>query len=344
VRLKLLGRLLAVAALCLPFASYAQAEPVYVSRDFSQFGTVDVGTGVYTEIATTSVQLDALTFAPNGTLYGMGTDNHLYTVDPASGGLTNVGPTGTFFPVTSLAARKDGAVFGDDPFGMLFRVNLLTGTAAPVGGSGVSDLHRRGTLAFGPGDTLFIIIGNSLYTQDQNTGAATPVGATPLDIAFPGGLVFADGQAFAFDFFGKIFTIDTGTGTDSWTGVTVSGGFGAFHGAAVQPQQLEPVAVPEPSGFMLFLVGVGVPAGRLFLRRRRQPAAGVDQPWQPGQAPALLPHGLPPGGLLAAAPLTGGEGMPSGPPNPGRLAPGIAQNKARPTGGPGAVVTAQHRG
>jgi hypothetical protein len=181
-----------------------------------------------------------------------------------------VGPTGTFFPVTSLAARTDGAVFGEDPFGMLFRVNLLTGTGTPVGGSGVFGLHPRGTLAFGPGDTLFTIIGSSLYTQDQNTGAATPVGATPLDLAFPAGLYFASGQAFAFDFIGKIFTIDTGTGSDSWTGVTVSGGFGAIHGAAVQPQQGEPVAVPEPSGFMLFLVGLGVPAGALFRRRRKE--------------------------------------------------------------------------
>jgi hypothetical protein len=267
VRQKLLGGVAAVAALCLTFASSVRADPVYVSRDFSQFGTGDPATGAYTNIATTSVQLDALTFAPDGTLYGMGTDNQLYRVNPASGALTPVGPTGTFFPVTSFAARTDGTLFGEDPFGMLYRVNPATGAATPVGGSGVFGLHPRGTLAFGPGDTLFTIIGSSLFTQDQSTGTATPVGAGTLDIAFPGGLFFDNGQAFALDFFGKLFTVDTGTGSDSWTGVTADG-FGAFHGAAVQPQQA-PAAVPEPSGFLLFLVGLGVPAGAMFLRRRK---------------------------------------------------------------------------
>jgi hypothetical protein len=272
--LKLLGRLFA-AVLCVTFASYARAELVYVTRDSSRFGTVDLGTGLYTQIATTSVQLDGLTFAPNGTLYGVGSDNqgigHLYTVNPATGALTNVGPTGTFFPVTSLAAAKDGTVFGEGPDGTLYRMNPSTGMATAVGASGVAGLHRRGTLAFGPGDHLFIIIGNSLYSQDPNTGAATVVGAMPLDIAFPGGLVFADGQAFAFDFIPKIFTINTADGTDSWTGVSVSDDGGvAIHGAALQPQQVEPASIPEPSGFLLFLVGVGVPAGALILLRRRK--------------------------------------------------------------------------
>jgi hypothetical protein len=86
--------------------------------------------------------------------------------------------------------------------------------------------------------------------------------------AFPGGLFFADGQAFVFDFIPKLFTLDTATGTDSYTGITLTV-FGAIHGAAVPPP-VGPAAVPEPGGFILLLVALGVPAVRSFLRRRRK--------------------------------------------------------------------------
>jgi hypothetical protein len=273
VSLRILGRLFAGAALCLGFASNAQADPVYVSRVFSKFGTVDLGTGVYTEIATTSTQLNALTFAPNGTLYGLGSDNHIYTVNPASGALTDVGATGTFFALNTLAARSDGALFGEEFTGNLYRLDPQTGMATLVGGSGqFPTQNATGMLAFGPGDTLFSDFGGFLNTRDQNTGLATRVGSTPLNINFPGGLFFDNGQAFAFGFFGDINSINTATGTSSPTGVSISGGFGQVLGAAVQPQQVAP-AVPEPSGFLLFLVGLGVPGGVWWLRRRRQLAA-----------------------------------------------------------------------
>jgi len=242
----------------------AHAGIVYVSRDFSAFGTVDLTTGVYTNIGTTSVQLDALTFAPNGTLYGMGSDNNLYTVNPTTGGLTNVGATGTFFALNSLAARSDGALFGEDPFGALYTLNPATGQATLVGSSGIFGLHSTGMLAFGPGDTLFSdnsFFGDFLTTENQTTGAETQVGSTSLDANH--GLFFDNGQAFAFNFFGEIFAINAGTGTDSSTGVTVPGGFGAIHGAAAAP------AVPEPTSLTLLAVGAAGLAGYAWRRRQR---------------------------------------------------------------------------
>jgi hypothetical protein len=272
VRLRIRFHPFAVAVLFLAFAANGQAEPVYVSRIFSDFGTVDLTTGVYTKIATTSAQLDALAFAPSGTLYGLGSDNHLYTVNPATGGLTDVGSTGTFFGLNSLAARSDGTVFGEDPFGTLYTLDPATGKGTLVGGSGVFGLHSTGILAFGPGDTLFSdnsFFGDFLTTQNQSTGAETQVGSNALNINFPGGLFFDNGQAFGFGFFGDINSINTGTGTSSPTGVSISGGFGQVLGAAAQPQEA-PVAVPEPSGFMLFLVALGVPGAAWLLRRRKK--------------------------------------------------------------------------
>jgi hypothetical protein len=274
VRLRIRFQLFVVAVFCLLFASNAQAGPVYVSRVFNQFGTVDLTTGAYTNIATTPVQLDALSFEPNATLYALGADNHLYTVNPTSGALADVGSTGTFFGLNSLAARSDGTLFGEDPFGTLYRLNPATGQGTQVGGSGIFGLHSTGMLAFGPGNSLFSdnsFFGDFLTTQDQNTGVETQVGSTPLNINSPGGLFFDNGQAFAFGFLGDISTIDTATGTSSSTGVTVSGGFGQVLGAAAQPQQAPP-AVPEPSGFVLFLVGLGISGAALLLRRWRKSA------------------------------------------------------------------------
>jgi hypothetical protein len=262
MRRSLLPVVVVLAAASL-WCSPAHAGIVYVSRDFHAFGTVDLTTGVYTTIATTSVQLDGLSFAPNGTLYGLGSDNNLYMVNPTTGGLTNVGATGTFFGLNSLAARSNGTLFGEDPFGTLYTLNPATGQATLVGSSGIFGLHSTGMLAFGPGDTLFSdnsFFGDFLTTQNQTTGAETQVGSTSLDAN--NGLFFDNGQAFAFNFFGEIFAINAGTGTDSSTGVTVSGGFGPIHAAAAAP------AVPEPSALTLLAVGAAALAGHAWRRRR----------------------------------------------------------------------------
>src|SRR5947209_20339314 len=95
-------------------SSAVRAGLVYVSRPFEAFGTVDLTTGTYSQIGTTAVQLQALSFAPSGKLYGIGSDNHLYQVNTATAALTDVGATGTFFGLVTLAGRGDGAFFGSD--------------------------------------------------------------------------------------------------------------------------------------------------------------------------------------------------------------------------------------
>jgi hypothetical protein len=257
-------RVLAVLVLALAGCSVAEAGAVFVSRPFSKFGTVDLTTGLYTEIGTTTVQLNALSRATDGTLFGLGSDNTLYRVNTGNAGLTAVGPTGTFFALNSIASRTDGALFGEDPFGSLFSVSTTTGTGTLIGSTGVFGLRPTGTLAFGAGDTLFTIIGDFLYTQNQSTGAATLVGPGPLGISFPGGLVFTDGQLQAFNFFGAIYTINTSTGIATPTGVNVIGGFGQILGAAPATT----AAVPAPGALALLTIGLTVQGGVMLLRRR----------------------------------------------------------------------------
>jgi hypothetical protein len=235
-------------------ASAASAGVVYVSRPSDAFGTVDLSTGVYTAIGTTAVQLDALTFAPSGVLYGIGSDNKLYEVNTATAGLTLVGPAGSFFNLVALASRSDGAFFASDTFsngpgGFEYRVNPATGMATTLGQSGLSGgFVDSGGLAFGPGDVLYMDYGsgastNALYTVNQSTGLATKLGNTGVAAD---GLVFSGGQAFGFDFFGEIYRFDPTTGAATDTHLAVTGGFGPIDAAA---------AAPEPASLLLLLVG-----------------------------------------------------------------------------------------
>lgn len=259
-------------------ASPALAGEVYVSRPFNAFGTVDLVTGQYTNIGTTTVGLNGLTFGPSGTLYGMGNDNALYTINPTTGGMTLVGPTGAFFGQANLAARGDGALFATDPFtsgpgGFVNRVNPTTGAATSIGQSGLTGgFAAPGGLAFGPDGSLFLLYGlftDNLYKVNQMTGVASAVGASGVEL---NGLVFSEGTAYAFDFFGRIYTVNPTTGAATFTGVTVNGGFGPINAAAGGPASS--AVVPEPTSLTL-LAFVGVAVGG-YVWRRRRPTSGVN--------------------------------------------------------------------
>jgi outer membrane protein assembly factor BamB len=249
------------AVVCLLTGSVADAGDIFVTRVFSEFGTVDSNTGTYTHLGTTSVQINAMTFAPNGTLYGLGSDNTLYTVNTATGALTSVGSTGAFFTPIALAARSDGTLFAEDPFGSLYRLNATNGAATSVGSDSLIFVANGG-LAFGPGNVLYADVSNTLYKVNQDTGAGTLVG--PSGLSFTSGLFFADDQLDVFQFFGGLYTIDPETGAATPTGVTVTGGFGPVQAAVAAP-------VPEPSSLILFTIAaVIIPGGAWIHRRTRR--------------------------------------------------------------------------
>ncbi len=257
----------AILATISMFGSAAQAGVIYVTRAFDAFGTVDLATGTYTPIATTAVQLNALTFAPNGTLYGVDSNNNLYQVNITNGALSLIGPTNAFFGLTGLAARSDGGLFATDSFssglgGAEYRLDPTSGMASKLGQSGLSgSFVVDGGLAFGPGDNLYMDYGdfasnNALYTVNQTTGVATKVGNTGFDV---NALVFSGGQAYGFDFFGEIYRINSSTGAATDTGVAISGG--GIDAAAA------PLPTPEPASLILLAVG-GAGVAACAWRRR----------------------------------------------------------------------------
>lgn len=105
----------------------------------------------------------------------------LYRVDPASAGLTAVGPTG----VTNMAALEfaaDGTLYGFN-VGIgptLYRIDPTTATATAIGPLNIN-LVFEGSLAFAPDGTAYATNKDNatiptLFRIDLSTGAGTPIG------------------------------------------------------------------------------------------------------------------------------------------------------------------------
>jgi len=97
-----------------------------------------------------SMTITALTFHPNGTLYGVGhngggTPSQLYTIDPAAGVPTLIGPIG-FNNVGALEFGPDGVlyggvgIFGGSSAGYLITIDPNTGVGTSVGPTGFSGI------------------------------------------------------------------------------------------------------------------------------------------------------------------------------------------------------------
>ena len=111
------------------------------------------------------------------------TPSYLVLLDPVSGGLSPVGPTGVN-NISGLAWHEPshtlyGVTAGGAP-SILLTIDINTGAATPVADTGVV----LGSLEFGPDGRLYGGGGqanaNELYDIDRSTGAATLIGNTGL--------------------------------------------------------------------------------------------------------------------------------------------------------------------
>ncbi len=205
---------------------------IYVTADngtTNLFGTLDITTGQFTEINTTSPLFYAMTTGPGGQIYG---------ADANSGGLFTISPSGVTTPfgtVTApdvfqgLAYSAASTNFFADNVGMtsvdLYSIagngnsssSFTPGTLSPIPG-----IFPTGNLAFGPDGKLYYNFsadqGNAtnsqLYTVDTSTGALTAVG-TGLGTTIL--TMFSDGKNLygidTFDTSGLgIFSINTTNG------------------------------------------------------------------------------------------------------------------------------------
>jgi hypothetical protein len=246
-----------------------QAGTVYITADNLEganlFGTLDVATGQFSQIASTDPVFLGLTTGPGGKIYGADINSgHLFTIS-TSGATTQYGsvtaPNGFF----GLAySRSAGKFFADDLSPT--NVNLYSITGDGNGSSFVGQLagpnsgfFPTGNLAFGPGGNLYFnyssdlvnASNSTLYTVNTATGALTAVGS-----GLGSGILalFSDGTAL----YGidanltsgiGVFSIDTTTGiaTQVSTVTGLPGGDSFFVDAAT-------VSTPDTGSTLALLI------------------------------------------------------------------------------------------
>jgi hypothetical protein len=204
----------------------------------------------------------------NGTLYGLGDQNHLYTINPATGSVTLVGSG--FSPVLNGIDFGFNAgtsqLYVSSDLGQNLTINPATGvaTAGPNYTGAVID-----AMAYNYVNTLFYgvsAVNHDLYQMNPVTGATTLIGAS--GVAFADRIGFDISSATDIAYFSgtvssqtEFFTVNLATGAMTLVGdVGTPGEFSSgLDSIAVAP-------VPEPTTLALAAMGGGA---MLLLMRRK---------------------------------------------------------------------------
>jgi len=236
------------------------AVHAYMSTGGDTFGTIDLSTGLYTNIGSTSFM------GANYLLSGLGVfGGHIYggvdfgtqffEVNPATGALSLIGSSSESFADTGSTT---GALYELGADSNLYRINPATGATTLIGATGIPII---GTISMSVGGSqLFISQGGHLYLTNTTTGATTNVGSiAPANFgatADIGGTWWGGSNGDP----NRVYNFDPSTAAVT-AGADLSGTPYRFWG-------LTPVAdvVPEPSTWAMMLLGF---FGLGFLLRSR---------------------------------------------------------------------------
>lgn len=181
---------MAIVVLTLLFGvagAYAQGNPqsVYVvsgGPNGPEFGVVGLAHGAYRKIATTQVDGTPVSLANlvwwNGSLLSLATSDpvagYLVKINPATGGVTVIGPTGLGYDAFDLAAANGKLYLTDFNVGggyqNLYSVDPASGTATFIGPTGVpadanAPFTNNGDGTFNLCDESFYGVGGKLYVS-----------------------------------------------------------------------------------------------------------------------------------------------------------------------------------
>lgn len=208
-------------------------DTFYVDNQ-GNFGTLDLATGVATQIAAgTATGSTGMDLTPGLQVYEYNTSNELVQITPSTGMATPVGP-GTIPDQATTGALTDGSYFGIDAVtGNLYKIDLTTGATTQVGdvptGAAVlpagCNLDSSLSGSAGSPSVLYYTIGytgasctafpDTLYQIDPTSGATT----TGVQVTISGsgvnafvGSTFVGGTLYGFTAGGQEYTIDPATG------------------------------------------------------------------------------------------------------------------------------------
>jgi hypothetical protein len=254
------------AAWLLLSAGPAKASTVYAAESNGDFGSLDIGSGVFTLLGNSGLELCGLGEL-GATLYGLscGSASSLYRVNPANGSLS---PQGSSTVNDENFGSTVSGLFAVDTSNNSYSINSSTGVATLLGSTGITDFSV-GALSTGS-STLFYHAapGNNtedLYTIDTTTGGATLVGISSTgSSAAMTAMVMLSSTLYGVTRGNAIDTINTSTGGVT-TGPTLTGeGNNLTTGLA---PSIPSSGVPEPGTWGL--AGVGAALLGSLVRRRR---------------------------------------------------------------------------
>jgi hypothetical protein len=284
---------MALAAAMGPGTAEAGAV-VYVAGSGNEFGTLDLTTGNYTNIGTLALpggaandNMFGMGFGADGKLYGLDSqtnpDAHLWLINPATAGVTDLGGVGqTAIDATADASGKMYALSQDLATSDLYTLNPPSTTTTPVGptgfiGTGLVAVTADGSHIYA-GATDPVTGTTDLYSVNPATGVGTLIGDTGFFII--NGL-FVNGVLYGFDdHTNAIVTINLTTGAGTQVATYNTGGNPGL-GPPNDPTAGDVIfasatmsiaSIPEPSSVVLGAIAL-VAGGSLGLLRRRRTTA-----------------------------------------------------------------------
>jgi hypothetical protein len=228
---------------------------VYEEAGNTDFGTLDLNTGVYANIGYSGILLCGLGEV-NGVVYGGAEEsNELYSVNTSTGALTAIGSNSLMLYGDTGSTLSGLYAIGRDS--NLYSINVLTGNATLIGYLGAP---IGGVIGMSSNSSaLYYTSDDSLYTINTTTGAETLVGTTGAPI---GAMVTEGGTLYA----GVESPLEVGTLNTATAALTAGA---AEIGAPSDYWGLVPeAATPEPGYWALLGSGLAV----LILVRRRNKA------------------------------------------------------------------------
>jgi hypothetical protein len=287
-------KLMVSLALVLFTVSASADSMVYVVNG-QQFGTVDLGTGAFSQIGpATPEAVGGLVAGPNGSLLTLAFSGNLDSINPGTGVTSIIGPTGLAdcstpsSPCGPTSANTlgtlGGTTYATDLANNLYTVNPLTGAATLIGSTGIpavpfvpDSTNPDGTFnafdeaLFGAGGNLYAtfdaiiinpspfsvtpVISPDLYQINPFTGHATLIGPTALTL---GAALSVNGVVYAvIDQSSEVDALNLTNGNTTFVN-NFDPAAGVIDGAA---------AVPEPAS--IGLAGIGIAAFIVCRRRRR---------------------------------------------------------------------------
>jgi hypothetical protein len=268
---------LVLVILCGDSSAHAD-QSVYVTGSDNEFGTLDLSTGQFNQIAILPIGNNLIVgmgFAPDGMLYGIGSfpgvpTSELFRINPTTGATVDLGTINDV--AIAAATNRNGTLYALDlsNSALLFTVTPPSPTLTPVGNTGfISD----GLLAFDSKGSLFASSANGsndvLYNVDPATGASAPIGlGTGFGALYAGVFVGDTLYGFAYnpsppEFMGQILTIDTTTGV-----ATQVGSYSMPNGDDITAVAFA-ASVPEPSSCVLLASAAVVLSAASLSRLRR---------------------------------------------------------------------------